>query len=171
LLLAFNLSAVQLRDPVFGLRLLSILGETGLSPHRLELEITETALVENVELVRPLIDEFRQAGIRVALDDFGTGYATLSQLLSLQFDKIKIDKSFVSRLGGKENGEVIIRAILCLAQGFGLTTTAEGVEDARQMSFLKANGCTEAQGYLFSKAMPASDVPAYLSQSTRDIAA
>jgi diguanylate cyclase (GGDEF)-like protein len=171
LLLAFNISAVQLRDPVFGLRLLSILGETGLSPHRLELEITETALVENVELVRPLIDELRQAGIRVALDDFGTGYATLSQLLSLQFDKIKIDKSFVSRLGGKEDGEVIIRAILGLAQGFGLTTTAEGVEDAQQMSFLRANGCMEAQGYLFSKAMPANDIPAYLSQSTRDIAA
>jgi EAL domain-containing protein (putative c-di-GMP-specific phosphodiesterase class I) len=171
LLLAFNISAVQLRDPVFGLRLLSILGETGLSPHRLELEITETALVENVELVRPLINELRQAGIRVALDDFGTGYATLSQLLSLQFDKIKIDRSFVSRLGGTEDGEVIIRAILGLAQGFGLTTTAEGVEEVRQMSFLRANGCTQAQGYLFSKAMPASDIPAYLSQSPRDIAA
>jgi diguanylate cyclase (GGDEF)-like protein len=171
LILAFNVSAVQLRDPSFGLRLLSILAATGFNPHRLEIEITETALVENLDIVRTVIDELRQAGVRIALDDFGTGYATLSQLLSFQFDKIKIDKSFVARLDQEKDGQVIIRAILGLAKGFGLTTTAEGVEDKEQLSYLRASGCTEGQGYLFSKAIPASDVPALLDQPSRNVAA
>src|SRR6266550_4323546 len=163
--LAFNVSPVQLRDPTLGLRILSILGETGFSPHRLEIEITETALVENIETVQTVIDGLREAGVRIVLDDFGTGYATLSQLLSFHLDKIKIDKSFVSRLDDSDNGQVIVRAILGLANGFGLTTTAEGVEDAGQLGYLKANGCTEGQGYLFSKAVPAEAVPALLKRS------
>jgi EAL domain-containing protein (putative c-di-GMP-specific phosphodiesterase class I)/class 3 adenylate cyclase len=145
--LAFNVSPIQLRDPALGLRILSILGQTGFSPRRLEIEITESALVENVGVAQTVIDELRQAGVRVALDDFGTGYATLSQLLSFHLDKIKIDRGFVSRLDRSENGQVIVRAILGLAKGFGLTTTAEGVENAGQLAYLKANGCTEGQGY------------------------
>jgi diguanylate cyclase (GGDEF)-like protein len=160
--LAFNVSPVQLRDRMLGLRLLSILGQTGFSPRRLEIEITESALVENIGVAQTVIDELRQAGVRIALDDFGTGYATLSQLLSFHLDKIKIDRSFVSRLDESEDGQVIVRAILGLAKGFGLTTTAEGVEDARQLAYLKANGCTEGQGYLFSKAIPAADIPVLL---------
>jgi diguanylate cyclase (GGDEF)-like protein len=163
-LLAFNVSAVQLREPGFGLRLLSILSETGFNPHRLEVEITETAVVENIDLVQATIADLRQAGVRVALDDFGTGYATLSHLCTLQIDKIKIDKSFVSKLFGHENGEVIIRAILGLAHGLGLTTTAEGVEDEKQLAFLKDHGCGEGQGYLFSKAMRADQVVSFLNQ-------
>jgi diguanylate cyclase (GGDEF)-like protein len=162
--LAFNISPVQLRDPAVGLRILSILAETGFSPHRLEIEITETALVENIAVARAVIDELRTAGIRIALDDFGTGYSTLGQLLSFRLDKIKIDRSFVSRLNDSNDGQVIVRAILGLAKGFGLTTTAEGVEDAAQLAYLKANGCTEGQGYLFSKAVPAADVPALLNR-------
>lgn len=161
--LAFNISPVQLRDPTLGLRILSILAETGFSPHRLEIEITESALVDNVAIAQAVIDELRAAGIRIALDDFGTGYATLSQLLSFRLDKIKIDRSFVSHLNESADGQVIVRAILGLAKGFGLTTTAEGIEDAAQLAYLKANGCTEGQGYLFSKAVPAADVPALLS--------
>jgi diguanylate cyclase (GGDEF)-like protein len=161
--LAFNISPVQLRDPAVGLRILSILAETGFSPRRLEIEITETALVENIAVAQAVIDELRGAGIRVALDDFGTGYSTLSQLLSFRLDKIKIDRSFVSRLNESNDGQVIVRAILGLAKGFGLTTTAEGIEDAVQLAYLKANGCTEGQGYLFSKAIPAADVPALLN--------
>jgi diguanylate cyclase (GGDEF)-like protein len=171
LTVAFNVSAVQLRDPTFGLRILSILGETGFSPHRLEIEITETALVDNIDTVRTVIDELRAAGVRIALDDFGTGYATLSQLLSFRFDKIKIDKSFVSHLDEKENGQVIVRAILGLAKGFDLTTTAEGVEDEAQLTYLRANGCSEGQGYLFGKAMPASDIPAFLNKPPYEAAA
>jgi diguanylate cyclase (GGDEF)-like protein len=161
--LAFNVSPIQLRDPTLGLRLLSILGQTGFSPRRLEIEITESALVDNVEVAQRVIDELRHAGVRIALDDFGTGYATLSQLLSFHLDKIKIDRSFVSRLDKSEDGQVIVRAVLGLAKGFGLTTTAEGVENARQLAYLKANGCTEGQGYLFSKAIPASEVAALIS--------
>ena len=161
--LAFNISPVQLRDPAVGLHILSILAETGFSPRRLEIEITETALVENIAVAQAVIDELRAAGIRIALDDFGTGYSTLSQLLSFRLDKIKIDRSFVSRLNQSNDGQVIVRAILGLAKGFGLTTTAEGVENAEQMAYLKTNGCTQGQGYLFSKAVPAADVPALLN--------
>lgn len=170
-LLAFNVSAVQLREPGFGLRLLSILAETGFTPHRLEIEITETAIVENIDLVQATIADLRQAGVRVALDDFGTGYATLSHLCSLQIDKIKIDKSFVSKLSDRGNGEVIVRAILGLAQGFGLTTTAEGVEDEKQLLFLKDHGCSEGQGYLFSKAMTAIQVQAFLTHTAQRVSA
>jgi EAL domain-containing protein (putative c-di-GMP-specific phosphodiesterase class I) len=162
--LAFNVSPIQLRDPTLGLRLLSILGQTGFSPRRLEIEITESALVENVGIVQTVIDELRHAGVRVALDDFGTGYSTLSQLLSFHLDKIKIDRSFVSRLDKSGDGQVIVRAILGLAKGFGLTTTAEGVENAGQLAYLKANGCTEGQGYLFSRAVPADEIPALLNR-------
>jgi EAL domain-containing protein (putative c-di-GMP-specific phosphodiesterase class I) len=169
--LAFNVSPVQLRDPTLGLRLLSILGQTGFSPRRLEIEITESALVENVGVAQTVIDQLREAGVRIALDDFGTGYATLSQLLSFHLDKIKIDRSFVSRLDKSEDSQVIVRAILGLAKGFGLTTTAEGVEDAGQLAYLKANGCTEGQGYLFSKAIPAADIATLLNRSPYDSAA
>jgi EAL domain-containing protein (putative c-di-GMP-specific phosphodiesterase class I) len=161
--LAFNVSPVSLRDPTLGLRILSMLAQSGFSPHRLELEITESALVDNIGVAQTTIDQLRQAGVRIALDDFGTGYATLSQLLSFHLDKVKIDRSFVSRLNESEEGKVIVRAILGLAQGFGLTTTAEGVENAEQLAYLKDNGCTEGQGYLFSKAIPATDIPALLN--------
>jgi EAL domain-containing protein (putative c-di-GMP-specific phosphodiesterase class I) len=160
--LAFNVSPIQLRDPTLGLRILSILAQTGFSPRRLAIEITESALVDNIWVAQTVIDELRQAGVRIALDDFGTGYATLSQLVSFHLDKIKIGRSFVSRLDNSEDGQVIVRAILGLAKGFGLTTTAEGVEDARQLAYLKANGCIEGQGYLFSKAVPTADIPALL---------
>ena len=169
--LAFNVSPIQLRDPTLGLRILSILGQTGFSPRRLEIEITESALVENIGVAQTVIDDLRRAGVRIALDDFGTGYATLTQLLSFHLDKIKIDRSFVSRLDKSEDSQVIVRAILGLAKGFGLTTTAEGVEDAGQLACLKANGCAEGQGYLFGKAVPAAEIPALLNRTPLDSAA
>ena len=159
LTLAFNISPVQLRDATLGLRILGILGETGLPPRRLELEITESAIVGDGPLARRMIDELRAAGVRIALDDFGTGYATMSQLLSFRFDKIKIDRSFVERLGSGQGSEVIVRAIIGLAKGLGLTTTAEGIETTAQLADLKADGCLEGQGYLFGKAIPAAAIP------------
>jgi predicted signal transduction protein with EAL and GGDEF domain len=162
--LAFNVSPIQLRDPTLGLRLLSILGQTGFNPRRLEIEITESALVENVSVAQIVIEELREAGVRIALDDFGTGYATLSQLLSFRLDKIKIDRSFVSLLDKSEDSKVIVRAVLGLAKGLGLTTTAEGIEDAGQLAYLKANGCTQGQGYLFSKAVPADEIAALINR-------
>jgi diguanylate cyclase (GGDEF)-like protein len=158
LTLAFNISAIQLCDPTIGLRVLAILAETGFSPRRLELEITETALVDNITSAQAITDQLRQAGVRIALDDFGTGYATLSHLLSLKLDRIKIDRSFVDRLGKDMESTTIVRAVLGLASGFNLETTAEGIENEEQVASLRANGCLEGQGYLFGKAVPANEV-------------
>ena len=162
LTLAFNISAVQLRDPTIGLRVLAILAETGFNPRRLELEITETALVDNMKIAQEITSQLRQAGVRIALDDFGTGYATLSQLLSLKLDRIKIDRSFVDRLGKDRESTTIVRAVLGLASGFNLETTAEGIENDEQLVSLRAEGCLEGQGYLFGKAVPAYDVQSLL---------
>ncbi len=137
LTLSFNISPVQLRDKTLGLRILSILGQTGFDPHRLELEITESALVEDIGIAESVIDQLRGAGVHIALDDFGTGYATLSQLLALRLDKIKIDRSFVERLGKDNESAVVVRAIIGLANGFGLITTAEGIEEKDQLTYLK----------------------------------
>jgi diguanylate cyclase (GGDEF)-like protein len=167
MILAFNISPVQMREPTLGLRILSILAETGLSPSRLELEVTESAIVEDALMGQRTIDELRKAGVRVALDDFGTGYATMSQLLSFRFDKIKIDRSFVTRLGKDPESEVIVRAIIGLANGLGLSTTAEGVEEPEQLAVLRGNGCHFGQGYLFGKAMPAGEVQRLLGREPK----
>jgi diguanylate cyclase (GGDEF)-like protein len=163
LFLAFNISGVQLCDSGLGLRILSILAQTGFNPKRLELEITETALVKSTDVAREVVDQLRAAGVSIALDDFGTGYATLSKLMSLHFDKIKIDRSFVQRLGQDPQSLVIVRAIVGLAKGFGLSTVGEGVEREEQRACLRENGCVEGQGYLFSKAIPASEVAVLLN--------
>jgi EAL domain-containing protein (putative c-di-GMP-specific phosphodiesterase class I) len=126
------------------------------------LEITETALVDNIKIAQEIISQLRQAGVRIALDDFGTGYATLSQLLSLKLDRIKIDRSFVDRLGKDKESTTIVRAVLGLASGFDLETTAEGIENDGQLASLRAEGCLEGQGYLFGKAVPANDVQSLL---------
>ena len=149
-------------EPTFGLRTLAILGESGFNPRRLEIEITESAFVDNIAVARVAIDNLRKVGVRIALDDFGTGYATLTQLLSFQLDKIKIDRSFVSHLVKDKDSLIIVRAILGLAGGFGLKVTAEGIEDAEQLACLKEIGCAEGQGYLFGKAVPAAEIPALL---------
>jgi EAL domain-containing protein (putative c-di-GMP-specific phosphodiesterase class I) len=163
LFLAFNISGIQLCDPGLGLRILSILTQTGFDPGRLELEITETALVKSNEAARKIVDQLRAVGVTIALDDFGTGYATLTQLMSLHFDKIKIDRSFVQRLGKDPESLVVVRAIVGLAKGFGLTTVGEGVEEEDQRARLQENGCAEGQGYLFSKAIPATEIAGLLS--------
>jgi diguanylate cyclase (GGDEF)-like protein len=171
MILAFNLSPRQFREPTLGMHILGILAETGLSPHRLELEITESALVGDASAANKTIDHLRGAGVRIAIDDFGTGYATLSQLITLRFDKIKIDRSFVHRLGKDAESAVVVRAILGLAKGLGLTTTAEGIEDAAHLESLKATGCVEGQGYLFGKAIPANEIPALLDDGQQAKAA
>jgi EAL domain-containing protein (putative c-di-GMP-specific phosphodiesterase class I) len=140
---AVNLSAIQLRDDTLGLRILSILAETDLPPHRLELELTESVLVDNFSKAQRVIEPLRQAGVRIALDDFGTGYATIAQLRKLHLDRIKIDRSFVDLVCKDPESLVIVRAILGLASGFGLSTLAEGIEDAQQLACLKETGCLE----------------------------
>jgi EAL domain-containing protein (putative c-di-GMP-specific phosphodiesterase class I) len=162
IMLALNISATQLSDPSLGTRILSILGTADFKPHRLELEITETALVERMEIAQKVIGQLRSAGVRIALDDFGTGYATLGQLLSFRFDRIKIDSRFVKKLHKDNNSLIIVRAILGLANELGLAVTAEGIENAEQLTTLKANGCREGQGYLFAGPVAAGDVPSVL---------
>jgi EAL domain-containing protein (putative c-di-GMP-specific phosphodiesterase class I) len=167
LTLSVNLSPVQLRDAGLGLRVLAILGDTGLDPRRLELEITESALVTDAEAAQKIIDALRATGVRIALDDFGTGYATMSQLLALRFDTIKIDRSFIDRLGLDPQSDVIVRATIGLAKGLGLVTTAEGIETGDQLAALRADGCLQGQGYLFGRAIPVDEIPALLDQSRK----
>ncbi|MCM2291656.1 EAL domain-containing protein [Allorhizobium sp. BGMRC 0089] len=155
LLLAFNISPTQLLDRGFVEKTCALLQETGFPPKRLELEITETALVRDTETVIAILTELQNRGVRIALDDFGTGYSSLSQLSKFQFDKLKIDQSFIAGVMSDKKQEDIVRAIMHLGKGLGIVTTAEGIERNQQLEFMKDLGCDIGQGYLFGKAMPA----------------
>ena len=166
--LAFNISPTQLTDKLLGLRIVQILGETGLTPNRLEIEITETALVRDIDAAVAIISSLHDAGISVALDDFGTGYSSLGQLSKLRFDKVKIDRSFVASFAGDERQEKIVRAIIGLGRGLGIVTTAEGIEEKDQADQLRAMGCDFGQGYLFGKALAPEDVMKFHEASRSD---
>ena len=127
-------------------------------PGRLELEITESLFIDNVEATLSALHSLRAIGVRVALDDFGTGYSSLSYLRSFPFDKIKIDRSFIIDLLSNEGASAIIKSITTLAEALGMETTAEGVEDAGQVDALRAQGCSHIQGYYFSKPVEADRV-------------
>jgi diguanylate cyclase (GGDEF)-like protein len=154
---AVNMSAVQFRNDHLAEMVVSALAAGGLPPHRLELEITESVLLEETELTLRTLHRLRGLGVRVSLDDFGTGYSSLSYLRSFPFDKIKIDRSFVQEVAASGNGAAIVRAIASLGAGFGMETTAEGVETAEQLELIEREGCTEAQGYYFSVPCPADE--------------
>ena len=149
--LSINLSPVQLREKTLGLRIIGILGETGLPPHRLEVEITENALVTDLETARGTIEQLRAAGIAIALDDFGTGRSTLQHLRTCKFDRLKIDRSFVAAMKEDEESRLIVDAILSLSRSFGIRCTAEGIEEQAELDVLAGWGCTEGQGYLFGR--------------------
>lgn len=155
LFLSFNLSSVQLTDPATGRNLMSVLNTTGFDPHRLELEITETAMMNDPEAAAKVVDELHAAGIRVSLDDFGTGQSSLSRLRDFAFDKVKIDRSFVSEITENMPSQHIVRAILAMCKGLELQVIAEGIETADQASKLLELGCKSGQGYLFGKAVSA----------------
>ena len=160
--LAFNLSPVQLRDAGLARRILAILAETGLSPHRLELEVTESALVQDLSLAQSSLSGLREAGVRIALDDFGTGYSSLYHLRNFKLDRIKVDRSFVESMGHDPEAAAIVRALIGLGAGLGLQVTAEGVADDMQRVQLLHEGCREAQGFHFSRAVPATEALALL---------
>jgi diguanylate cyclase (GGDEF)-like protein len=164
LTVAVNLSAVQFRNPTLALSVISALGQTGLAASRLELEITETVLLQENPAVLDVLHQFRKLGVRICMDDFGTGYSSLSYLRRFPFDKIKIDRSFIRELGKVNDSVAIIRAVMRLGSSLGMITTAEGVETAQQLDILRTEGCMQAQGYLFSKPKPASEVPAMLQE-------
>ena len=161
--LAFNISPVQLKDPTLGLRVLRILGETGLPPLRLEIEITESALVADLESARNVLGALRDAGVRIVLDDFGTGYSSLYHLRNFKVDKIKIDRSFVQHMEDQRESAAIVKALIGLGQGLGLTITAEGIEQCAQGRELLAHGCGQGQGFLFSRAVPAERTAAFFT--------
>jgi EAL domain-containing protein (putative c-di-GMP-specific phosphodiesterase class I) len=132
---------------------------TGLTPDRLELEITESVPLQDDRATLSVMHRIRAPGVRIALDDFGTGYSSLSYLSSFPFDTIKIDRSFISEVQTRDDCAAIVRAIAALGNSLHVNTTAEGVETEGQLEFLAAAGCTELQGYLFGKPVPASTVP------------
>ena len=147
LTLSVNISPVQMRDPWFSQKLLKLLIEHNFPPHRLEIEITESCLHENIGMVRTMIASLQNQGVHVSLDDFGTGYASLSQLSSLPFDRLKIDRSFVKELSGSNSGAKIVQAMVSMSDGLHMPVTAEGIEDEKILEALKTLGKMKGQGY------------------------
>ncbi len=158
LAVSVNLSAVQFRLPDLVSRVMRALADAGLAPGRLELEVTETAVIDDVAAAAAMLHELRAAGVTIALDDFGTGYSSLSFLRALPFDRIKIDRSFVQDLGTGPQAVAIVRAIVELCRGLGVSATAEGVETDRQIELLRAAGCTELQGFRIGLPRPPSEM-------------
>jgi diguanylate cyclase (GGDEF)-like protein len=151
LTLSVNISPIQLRDPWFAQKLLKLLVEANFPPSRLEIEITESSLHENVGMVRSLITSLKNQGIAISLDDFGSGYSSLAQLRTLPFDRLKIDRSFVTAMPGNRDSATIVQAISSLGEGLGLPITAEGVENAEVQEHLQKMGQFMAQGYLYGR--------------------
>lgn len=158
--LAINISPRQLRAPGFGLGVLAILGETGLSARRLELEVSESDLVRDLHGVEAAVHDLREAGVRIVLDDFGTGYSSLYHLRNFKVDRIKIDRTFVERMGKEEGSDTILRALLGLGHGLGVEVTAEGIERPAQREILTGEGCEQGQGGLFNRLVSASEAEA-----------
>jgi diguanylate cyclase (GGDEF)-like protein len=155
---AVNVSAVQFHRGGLHETILRALGDSGLAPDRLEVEITESIFLEGGEATLRLLHSLRSLGVRIALDDFGTGYSSLSYLQSFPFDKLKIDRSFIQNLLTREGATAIVHAITELANALGIETTAEGVEETAQLMELRAHGCSSVQGFLFSEPMSVEDV-------------
>jgi diguanylate cyclase (GGDEF)-like protein/PAS domain S-box-containing protein len=154
--LAVNVSPIQLKSPTLALRIIGALAASGLSPDRLEIEITEAVLIHDDESALAILYQLRAIGVRIALDDFGTGFSSLSYLKRFPFDKIKIDRCFVSDIE-VDGSAAIVQAVVNIAAARHMTTTAEGVETEQQREILRQLGCTQMQGYLFSAAKPAAE--------------
>jgi len=151
LTLSVNISPVQMRDPWFAQKLLQMLVESGFPPQRLEVEITESCLHENIGAVRAIVASLKNQGIQLSLDDFGTGYSSLAQLRSLPFDRLKIDRSFISEIGDSGSKAGLVKAMISLGQSLSLPVTAEGVENTEVLAALKGLGQLKGQGYLYGQ--------------------
>ena len=158
-----NLSPVQFKNRHLLDVVVSAVTASGLAPDRLELEITESVLLNDSEQTLATLHSLRQFGVRISMDDFGTGYSSLSYLRSFPFDKIKIDRSFITDLSSRDDCMAIVRAVTGLGTSLGIATTAEGVETKEQLALLRLEGCTEVQGYLFSAPRPAAEVEKLLA--------
>ncbi len=160
---AINMSSSEFTRGGLAERVLTALDHSHIRPERLAIEVTETVFLgRGTEMVRHSLQSLNHAGVRIALDDFGTGYASLSHLKQFPVDRIKIDRSFVHDIEHDIDDAAIVRAVIHLGQSLGIETVAEGVETPAQAAYLRANGCDLAQGFLYSKALPASRVPALL---------
>jgi EAL domain-containing protein (putative c-di-GMP-specific phosphodiesterase class I) len=161
---AVNLSPVQFKNKRLFETVEAALRDTGLSPTRLELEITESLLLSDNEPTLKTLHRLRALGVRISMDDFGTGYSSLSYLRSFPFDKIKIDRSFMRDLKSKGDSLAIIKAVIGLGQSLGMSTTAEGIETEEQLSAVRDQGCNEVQGFLFSPPVSAQAVTDMLAE-------
>jgi diguanylate cyclase (GGDEF)-like protein len=161
--LAVNVSPVQFKSGTLALKVIAALAASGLAASRLELEITEAVLIRDDDAALAVLHQLRDIGVRIALDDFGTGYSSLSYLQRFPFDKIKIDRCFITDLASPEGSSSIVQAVVNIAADRHMTTTAEGVETEQQREALRALGCSEMQGYLFSPPKPAADIRPLLS--------
>ncbi|MFZ1170286.1 MAG: EAL domain-containing protein [Bradyrhizobium sp.] len=169
--LAINISAIQFKkDNLFEI-ILATLVETGFAPGRLELEITETSLLENQEAHLTTIRQLKNLGISMALDDFGTGYSSVNYLANFPFDKIKIDKSFTQGVLSRRDCKAVVASTLALAQGLGTVTTAEGVETEDQLEYMRDAGVDLVQGYLFGRPVPISQLDLHATLSPREMVA
>ena len=169
---AVNLSPAQLKSRNLVKVVTSALAESGMAANRLQLEITESLLMQNTFATLATLHELRKLGVQIAMDDFGTGYSSLSYLRSFPFDKIKIDRSFIQDLSNGAEPLAIVNAVAGLAKCLNMISTAEGVETQQQFEALQAVGCTEMQGYLFSKARPAGEVGQFFAErATRAVGA
>ena len=162
-----NLSPHQFKSSTLALDVAAALASSGLPAERLELEITESALMQNTASTLEVLTTIRAFGVKVAMDDFGTGYSSLSYLHAFPFDKIKIDKCFVQSLSEKKESAHILRAVVDLGTNLKMVTTAEGVETAAQLQQLREDGCTQVQGYYFSPPQPATQIPSLLHRLGR----
>jgi diguanylate cyclase (GGDEF)-like protein len=161
---AVNLSPVQFKSRGLLSTIINAVAIAGLAPGRLELEITESVLLQDGEATLATLHGLRQFGVRISMDDFGTGYSSLSYLRSFPFDKIKIDSSFIKELATHDDSMAIVRAVTGLGKSLGITTTAEGVETSEQLTLLRAEGCSEIQGFLFSRPLPAAGIERLLAR-------
>jgi EAL domain-containing protein (putative c-di-GMP-specific phosphodiesterase class I) len=164
-----NVSAIQFKNPHFVTTVMSALGESGLDPQRLELEITESVMLDARGTALAMLQTLREIGVRVALDDFGVGYSSLGYLRSFPFDRIKIDQSFVRGASNDPVGHAIVRTIASLGQSLGMMTVAEGVETEEQMARITADGCTDVQGYLISRPIPPEQIDGFLSSRSENV--
>ena len=169
--LAVNVSPVQFRSHAFALKVAEVLAATGLPASQLELEITEAVLIRDDDTALTLLEQLRALGVRIALDDFGTGYSSLSYLRRFPFDKIKIDRCFVDDITDAGGSSAIVQAVINIANAQNMTTTAEGIETEPQREMLRDLGCTEMQGFLFSRPRPVAEIRTMLSSGPHRVAA
>jgi diguanylate cyclase (GGDEF)-like protein len=171
LTLSVNISPIQLRDPWFAQKLLRLLTECGFPPRRFEIEITESCLHENIAVVRSILTSLKNQGVMVSLDDFGTGYSSLAQLRSLPFDRLKIDRSFVTELAGEGANSELVAAIVALGRGLGLPIVAEGIENGEALAVLRQLGYIKGQGYHYGRPEDAAaTLERLMEQAAREIA-